>query len=800
MFTLYSSKTENKSPNRNRWWDALSAVLLLAALITAGLRLDATDWTEDLEVVETTVLLGGILGMVLGYSRFSHRVSGLLAFLYGCYVIPWQLGVSLWAGMHTAWEERLLSMFGRLEMVVSALLTRKPITDNILFLFLMACLFWALGLFAGYLLTRHGHSWWVVLPGGLVVLIIHSFDSLLVRRTWYLAFYLFFSLLLIARINYLKNVRHWEKEHMHLPADAGFDWIRFTTLLAMAFVLLAWNTPVLVGRFDPAARLWQSVSQPWIDFKERMSYAFAALQAEVGFVVDYYDETLALGSGNLLTNEIILEITAPRIPAVSRYYWRGRVYGYYDGEQWFANLKAPYLLGPEQLDLELPGSDVRRVGEFTFLPRYAISILYVAPQPLWISRPSQGAVGYGTGGEVDLVSIEADEYIRAGEVYTVRSSLSTVTINQLREAGSEYPDWVLQRYLQLPDTITPRTIELANSIAEGLDNPYDITEAVTAYLRKNIEYAETVPQAPPDQDRVDWFLFDLQRGFCNYSASAEVVLLRALGIPARIAVGFAQGEKIGSDASGDHYIIRQRNAHAWPEVYFPNIGWVEFEPTSGQEELVRPRGADRQEGDPYANIPRDIPQMEDIVPPEGMDTLDDDVSQPTQEITVMQVVRLAIWLLGLLLVGYVYWRVRNGARVLPFMEKLVITAPVRMEQVLMRLGIKPPAFLSDLASYASLPPLSRAYQEINRALHRLGEKPLFPDTPAERAGKLAALLPEAIAPTNVLLEEYHKETYSHRAGDLHAAQQAGHEIRRLSRRERAKRWIDKLKRAFENLG
>ena len=86
-----------------------------------------------------------------------------------------------------------------------------------------------------------------------------------------------------------------------------------------------------------------------------------------------------------------------------------------------------------------------------------------------------------------------------------------------------------------------------------------------------------------------WVLFHTKKGFCNYYASDEVLLLRSIGIPARMAVGFAEGEGSNdSTARGESFIVRNHDAHAWPEVYFPNIGWVEFEPTVNQNPIVRP--------------------------------------------------------------------------------------------------------------------------------------------------------------------------------------------------------------------
>ncbi|MBK8780899.1 MAG: transglutaminase domain-containing protein [Anaerolineales bacterium] len=80
-------------------------------------------------------------------------------------------------------------------------------------------------------------------------------------------------------------------------------------------------------------------------------------------------------------------------------------------------------------------------------------------------------------------------------------------------------------------------------------------------------------------------LFESKQGFCNYYASAEVLMLRSIGIPARLAVGFAQGEP---NLQNTFFTVREKDAHAWPEVYFPGYGWIEFEPTGNQDPVNRP--------------------------------------------------------------------------------------------------------------------------------------------------------------------------------------------------------------------
>jgi hypothetical protein len=94
-----------------------------------------------------------------------------------------------------------------------------------------------------------------------------------------------------------------------------------------------------------------------------------------------------------------------------------------------------------------------------------------------------------------------------------------------------------------------------------------------------------LPVPPPGRDVVDYFIFDLQRGYCDYYATAMVVLARAAGLPARLVMGYASGTY---DVDTARYIITEADAHSWVEIYFPGYGWVEFEPTAGRPPIRRP--------------------------------------------------------------------------------------------------------------------------------------------------------------------------------------------------------------------
>jgi hypothetical protein len=138
----------------------------------------------------------------------------------------------------------------------------------------------------------------------------------------------------------------------------------------------------------------------------------------------------------------------------------------------------------------------------------------------------------------------------------------------------------------LPDTITGRTRQLAAELTAGRDTPYVKAQAIEAYLRQ-YEYDLAVPEPPNTvTDVADYFLFDLRRGYCDYYSTAFAVLARLAGLPTRFATGYAVGSWDPTEQE-QVWIITEAEAHSWPEVYFPDYGWIPFEPTAGRPELSR---------------------------------------------------------------------------------------------------------------------------------------------------------------------------------------------------------------------
>lgn len=198
----------------------------------------------------------------------------------------------------------------------------------------------------------------------------------------------------------------------------------------------------------------------------------------------------------------------------------------------------------------------------------------------------------------DVETIRARSALGEGDSYTVNGLASTASADDLMQAGIEYPTWVKDRYLEVGTTVTERTILLAQEIAPASMTPYERAKAIETYLRATITYETNVTQPPAGADMVDYLLFERQQGYCTYSASAMAVMLRAVGVPARVVTGYYPGDY--DDAEGG-YVYRQENAHAWVEVYFPGYGWVAFEPTSSQP--TRALGEDPTSQDTDAAAP-----------------------------------------------------------------------------------------------------------------------------------------------------------------------------------------------------
>ncbi|MFC4549796.1 transglutaminaseTgpA domain-containing protein, partial [Halorussus sp. GCM10023401] len=263
-------------------------------------------------------------------------------------------------------------------------------------------------------------------------------------------------------------------------------------------------------------------------------------------------------------------------------YWRTGAYDTYTGDGWKrTGGRKPYA-GP-LTDGGIPG---RRVRYRVTLDRPATALPSVW-RATSLSRPSSADL-YVT----DQRAFETDESVPAGTTYTGVSHVPPRDPAVLRAAGRDYPDRIRSEYTQLPAETDRRLGRFTRNLTRDATSPYETAVRVESWLESNKRYSLNVSQ-PPDGDVASQFVFEMDAGYCEYFATAMTAMLRSQGVPARYVVGYSTGQRVGENA----YRVRGLNAHAWVEVYFPDVGWVRFDPTPGAERLRSERRAFERQRD-----------------------------------------------------------------------------------------------------------------------------------------------------------------------------------------------------------
>jgi hypothetical protein len=569
-----------------------TALFLLGALLAAGWGLAATEWTVGLDVVPLAGVGGLAAGLFLGWSVFRGRACHMFSAVYGLTWVGFLLGRRLPEGL--TWGERVAELAARLFYWVHQAVTGGTGYDALIFVMLLSGLFWILGYSAGWNTYRRMRVWHAILPPGIVALVsvYYYFGSAPLMR--YLMFYLFFALLYIARTHVFEQEEVWRQERVAYEPVLRLDFLRAGLALILIILAIAWALPGAEA-WPGLADTWRRFSTPWRTVQEEWQRLFSTLRGgpAVG-IVEPFGSSLVLGGPREEEDTVLMDIAAPR---GGRYYWRGAVYSYYRGDQWEAPEEERIVLIPGRQPPGMADYALRRPVTQTvtsYVP--GLHLLVGASQPVAVGREAEAYVDLTEDVPLEFIRILSVSSLEAGSQYVATSQVSEADATSLREAGTDYPDWVRQRYLQLPASLPGRVRLLAEEITANAENPYDKAIALERYLRRNVTYDLAPPDPPEGWDYVDFLLFDSQRGYCSGYATAMAVLARSVSIPARLAAGYAEGEY---DAERTVFQVRGTNAHSWVEIYFPGYGWVEFEPTASEAPLIRPERVEEQaaEGD-----------------------------------------------------------------------------------------------------------------------------------------------------------------------------------------------------------
>ena len=276
--------------------------------------------------------------------------------------------------------------------------------------------------------------------------------------------------------------------------------------------------------------------------------------------------------------QIVMRVELPDQPAVEkdRLYLRGHAYDQYNGRSWShsgsrrrsLHLVADGTFLARPAGSRLPDGQSILIRQDILLEPLDTAVLFAAPFAELVSGEFLSLQADAMGGL--HLSFPPASRIR----YSVTSQVPRLVTDERTASTLAYPDLIRFHYLQVP-LGSQQVAELAHRVTQQATTPFGRTMAIQQHLLENYRYsleADTATLSHP----LDEFLFTRKTGYCEHYATAMVVMLRTVGIPARLVTGFLATEW---NEYGGYFTVRQRDAHAWVEVYFPHSGWITMDPT-----------------------------------------------------------------------------------------------------------------------------------------------------------------------------------------------------------------------------
>ncbi len=561
------------------------------------LGLYRAEWATGLLILMPITAIALMISHLLARSGFSEGYALLLSMLYGFAIIIVAHMLALPGSLSLA--DRLARLADRMQVWFNDVGAGTPGAENLAFTMFLSVAFWLLAHMTVWYVIRLDRVWWAVIPAGMVLVFNNSFYTGDRNLDIFVTGFLFFALLLVVH-NHTRNREYeWRRLRLRFTKRVHNAFISFGASIALVVVLITMALPLGSGQDDLETFEEFLGSDPIEAISEIWQRLFSSLEGQGVATTDYYGgERLNLTGAIQLGDDPVLAVQIPDDINLTdfRFYWKATIFDTYDGRGWDHRRSVRAFKESNGMDFNVGAYAARQTlnQRFTVFIRssplvYAAtewqSILDVAVEAE-LNCIDGSSTCVNEGQQADVSIIRAQQSLRQNTKYRAVSSISVATAFELREAGENYPAWITDVYLQGSDEVSGDVRALTQSIitASGATTPYDKTKAIEQWLRINIPYDEAIPAPPLNQDPVDWFLFDIRRGYCTYYATAMIMMLRSEGIPARMGAGFSQGE---FDAETRTYTIRENDAHTWVEVYFPNYGWVTFEPTADESPINR---------------------------------------------------------------------------------------------------------------------------------------------------------------------------------------------------------------------
>lgn len=597
------------------WEEWLTFLITAVVFMSVVHSIDSANWVDEMPSLYPIGFAGLLTGYAIAKIHRSEASLHPLALIIGATLVFVQL-LAIVPGGSPA--ERTDNLLDRMYLWWSAATQGGISTDPLPFIVMILVLMWLGAYVSSWAIFRWRHAWLGLVPGGIALMwnisfIPGQFDVSFVT-------FVFGAVLLLMRVHLQRKEDEWTGSGVEYPEFISLSVLNATFWVTVVLLLVASYFP-LAERSDSANERWDNFTAPITERFAPLARVFISVNSKRPIDVHNFDDALAFQGKIAPSDDEAVKIDVTITPEMAAYL-RARSFDQYTSGGWKVNVDGDVPLPPGERtgvpDAEVPGARQEVTVNIT-VEGNNDDVLYSLGQPLTSDAGAEARVG---GDAADVTALTPSGRLREGDEYAVTGSVAIAPVDMLRAAGEDYPDWVRDRYLDVPNTVPPRVARKAREVVGTAATPYDQAAALERYLR-TFPNDFDVPSTPAGRDSIDYFLFDLQRGYFDYHASAMAIMLRSLGVPARVATGYVVDPLRLSDAGT--YSLTEKQAFAWPEVYFPGIGWVEFNPTPSQPVIQRP-GLAPEPGapsldDPDPNIRPDEPPIDlGIQPPAAPDT------------------------------------------------------------------------------------------------------------------------------------------------------------------------------------
>lgn len=553
------------------WEDWLTFGAALMTFLAVSVSIQQAHWVTEMPPVVPTAMGGLLIGMVAARIRFPSAAIHPLAVLLGAVLVV--LVVQTYAEGVTL-TDRLQDFRARMHEWYVVVREGDISNDNLPFITLVHSVMWLSAYIAAWSIYRWHSPWLAVIPGGAVILANIAFlDG---QPSAAFVAFLFGALWLIARMHLQRSQARWHRFRIDYPEFISVPATQLTLALSILLIGLAWLVP-LGAEAKAVETVWSKVVSPASGQSDHLVRLFHNIDSRKGAQLHTFGSTLPIqGQVELGTKQLF------RVSAGEASLLRGTSYDQYTGSGWKTGSRDDTRVDGREFastgdDIEFKETRKLPLVQVTVLDRSSTLLSPGVP----IATNVDAIVEWTKGNRNDVVQIRPRRELGEEDIYTVYGSVSAASEEQLSAAGTDYPEWVTDRNLQLPDDVPDRVRGEAEKVTAAGTSAYEKAKLLEAYIRA-FPYDLLVDSPPSGADAVDFFLFEQKRGYFDYHATAMAVMARELGIPARVAVGYALDPK--EVAEGGLYTIRKDDAYTWVEIYFPGYGWVNFNPTPDRPE------------------------------------------------------------------------------------------------------------------------------------------------------------------------------------------------------------------------